>query len=137
MNKLSGTVHSLESAGDICLVEVDVLGDLITSLVLEPAGADGYLAVGKPVSVLFKESEVSIATAPVAGISIRNRLACTIVSIAEGGILSHLGLEYKGQVLHSLITTRALRQLRLQNGQKVEALIKSTEVSLQEGHARI
>jgi len=127
----------LETEGDISIVEVDVQGDRITSLVLESAETAGYLAPGSPVTVLFKESEVSIGIAPYAGLSIRNRLPCAVRAINQGRILSHLILDYKGRTLHSLISTHALLDMRLQPGMRVEALIKATEVSLAERDVRL
>ena len=137
MNRLFGTVTVLETEGELSLVEVDVSGARLTSLVLESAGSAGYLAVGKPVTVFFKESEVSLALPPISGLSIRNRIACVIETVTEGRILSHLMLRCEAGALHSLISTHALRELRLSPGQAVEALIKATEVSLAEGHVRI
>jgi molybdate transport system regulatory protein len=134
MNRLQGTVTLLETEGEISLVEVDVRGEKLTSLVLESAASGAYLAPGRPVTVLFKESELSIALAPSPGISIRNRLPCVISSIRSGRILSHLVLEFKGSSLHSLISTHAVGELGLRPGLAVEALIKATEVSLAEGH---
>ena len=134
MNRLQGNVVAWETSGDLCLVEVEVAGARITSLVLESPETAGF-AAGKPVTVLFKESEVSLAASPTAGISIRNRLPCVVTAVVEGKILSHVVLDYRGHRLHSLITTHALRELALAQGREVTALIKSTEVSLLEGHA--
>jgi molybdate transport system regulatory protein len=137
MNRLQGIVTALETEGEISLVELDVRGLSLTSLVLESAHSAGYLVPGSPVTVYFKESEVSIALAPAQGLSIRNRIACKIQTVTEGRILSHLVLECPQTRLHSLISTRALRELGLQPGLAVHALIKATEVSLAEGHVRL
>lgn len=134
MNRMPGTVAALETEGEISLVEVDVPGARLTALVLESAESAAYLAVGSPVTVLFKETEVSIALGTAPGLSIRNRLPCSIRSVAEGRILSHLILEGASGVVHSLITTRAVREMGLRPGLAVHALIKSTEVSLAVGH---
>jgi molybdate transport system regulatory protein len=137
MNRLFGTVTALESEGDISLVEIDVQGDRLTSLVVESGASAAYLAPGLPVTVRFKESEVSIAVGGAPAVSIRNRLTCSIREITAGRILSHLILDYYGATLHSLISTKALKDLDLQIGMNVYALIKATEVSLGEGHVRI
>lgn len=137
MNRLLGTVIVLETEGDISLVEVDASGVRLISLVLESTASSAHLAAGRPVTVLFKESEVSISLQPASPMTIRNRIPCVIRTLTEGRILSHLTLDWNGGILHALVTTRAVRDLRLVPGLPVEALIKATEVSLAEGHGRI
>jgi molybdate transport system regulatory protein len=134
MNRLYGTVKGLETEGDISLVEVDVPGACITALVLETPSSAAYLAPGKPVTVLFKESEVSLAAGPLPPISIRNRIACEVVSVETGGLLAHATLSFGDARLHALVSARAARELELRPGAPVHALIKATEVGLAEGH---
>ncbi|MBW8889112.1 MAG: TOBE domain-containing protein [Fibrobacteres bacterium] len=136
MNRLFGTVLELESEGEFSLVGIDVAGTRLTSLVLESATSAAYLAPGNPITVLFKESEVSLAVGPLPRISIRNRLPCRVVSLAEGGILAHVVLAFAETRLHALISTRAARELELSPGAAVYALIKATEVGLAEGHVQ-
>lgn len=135
MNRLYGTVTGSETEGEISLVDVDVSGARITALVLEPLPSAAYLAPGKPVTVLFKESEVSLALGPLPRISIRNRVACEVVSIETAGLLAHATLAFGTDRLHALVSARAARELELRPGARVHALIKATEVGLAEGHA--
>ena len=137
MNRFFGTVAALETEGEISLVEIDVQGDRLTSLVLESESSSAYLAKGKPVTVLFKESEVSVAVGDIPNVSIRNRLPCAVRAINSGRILSHLVLDYRGATLHALISTHAQEALGLKPGLAVYALIKATEVSLAEGHVAV
>lgn len=134
MNRLFGKVVEFKSEGEVSLVGVEVEGVHITSLVLESAGSAAYLAPGRPVTVLFKESEVSLAVGPAPRISIRNQLPCQVVSVAGSGILAHVVLDFRGARLHSLISGQAARELDLRSGTPVHALIKTTEVGLAEGH---
>lgn len=136
MNRLFGTVAELETEGEISRVGIDVAGTRLTSLVLEAADTAAYLAPGKPVTVLFKESEVSLAVGPEPRVSIRNRLACEVISLETGRILSHVVLGFAGSRLHSLISAQAVRELGLKPGLAVHALVKATEVGLAEGHVR-
>ena len=134
MNRLFGKVADFETEGEISLVRVEVAGARVAALVLESAGSAGYLKPGSPVTVLFKESEVSLAAGPAFPISIRNRLPCRVVSLALGGLLAHVALDFGGNRLHSLISAEAARELDLRPGTAVQALIKATEVGLAEGH---
>lgn len=140
MNRLRGLVAALEGEGDLSLVEVDVPaagGARLSSLVLEAAGTSAWLAPGRPVTVLFKESEVALAAIDpgrLGPISIRNRLPCTVRAVAAGRILAHVELACGDAVLHALISAKACAEMGLAAGRPVTALIKSTEVSLGEGH---
>jgi molybdate transport system regulatory protein len=136
MNRLFGTVTELETEGEISRVGIDVAGTRLTSLVLEAADTAAYLAPGSPVTVLFKESEVSLAVGAEPRISIRNRLPCEVVSLQAGRILAHVVLSFAETRLHSLISAQAARELGLQAGLSVYALVKATEVGLAEGHVR-
>ena len=137
MNRLFGTVSDLECEGEFSLVGIDVDGTRLTSIVLETAASATYLAPGNPITVLFKESEVSLAVGPEPRVSIRNRLPCEVISVTEGGILAHVVVAFAGSRMHAVISARAARELELGPGIPVYALIKATDVALAEGHVRL
>jgi molybdate transport system regulatory protein len=134
MNRFFGTVLGLETSGEISLVDVGVGGAIFTSLVLETENSSAYLKPGTKVTVLFKESEVALATGDSLVISIRNQIKCQVASVEAEGLLAHITLSFSGKMLHALITARAARQLDLVVGTPVYALIKSTDVSLAAGY---
>jgi molybdate transport system regulatory protein len=98
-----------------------------------PETAD-YLKVGTAVTLLFKETEVSLAKNLSGILSLRNRFAVTVRGIQRGDILSAVELDYSGKALTSVITTRSLERLQLAAGDNVEALVKANEIALMEGH---
>ena len=61
-------------------------------------------------------------------ISGRNQLAGRVVEIKLDGLLAQIRISIGGQILTSIITADAVRELRLEVGETVAALIKSTEV---------
>jgi len=131
MNRLPGRISLVESSGDLSLVEVDVGGDIITSMVLDTPESAPHLSPGSEVAVLFKESEVILALTDLGAISIRNRLACRVLGREAGALLTHFRLGYRDRLLHALITTRSAKDLGLRDGDEVIALVKTTEVSLE------
>lgn len=137
MNRLFGTVSDLECEGEFSLVGIDVAGMRLSSIVLETASSSAYLGPGNPITVLFKESEVSLAVGPEPRVSIRNRLPCEVVSVNEGGILAHVVVACAGSRMHAVISARAARELELGPGKLAYALIKATDVALAEGHVRL
>ena len=132
MNQLSGQITDVESNGFVSLVDVAVGTDTFTATLLENHASAPYLAVGNAVRVLFKETEVSLAKNLAGQISLRNRIKGMVKHIRRGEIFSEVALDYQGQMVISIITTRAVKRLELQEGDEVEALVKANEVSLLE-----
>jgi molybdate transport system regulatory protein len=82
------------------------------------------------VHALLKSTEVSPATAPVEGLSIRNRLPGTVTDLAAGEAMVSVRVTVEGGEPTSAITRDAAEDLALSPGIPVVALIKATEVSL-------
>jgi molybdate transport system regulatory protein len=130
MNKLKAKIVHIDSNNHLSLVDLAVGNDVISATLLEtPAQAD-YLKIGNYVSILFKETEVSLAKNLSGLISLRNRLKATVTKIERGEILSAVTLAYQGNIIVSVITTRGMDTLQLEEGDEVEALIKANEVVL-------
>jgi len=72
------------------------------------------------------ESFVSITA-----INVRNQFRGTIKEIIEGPVVSEVDVVTRsGDVVTSVITTRSVKDLGLEVGREVVALVKSTEVSI-------
>jgi len=112
------------------MVDIDVDGDVFSSIVLETPGTAPYLKQGSSVTLLFKETEVSIGKDLSGLISLRNRFKATIKQIEKSDILTKLFLNYKGKEIISIISTRSARKLALAGGDEIEWLVKTNEVSL-------
>ena len=63
-------------------------------------------------------------------LSARNQLTGTVKSIKTGGLMAEIVVNVGGQELVSVITANSARRLRLKKGDKVAAVIKSTEVMI-------
>ena len=61
-------------------------------------------------------------------VSGRNQLTGRIVELKYDGLLAQVKLSIGGQVITSIITADAAREMQLEVGETVAALIKSTEV---------
>jgi molybdopterin-binding protein len=61
-------------------------------------------------------------------VSGRNQLVGRIVDLKIEGLMAQIRLSIGGQIITSIITADAARELRLKKGETVAALIKSTEV---------
>ena len=130
MNKLIGKIVLIESTQHMSMVDIDVQGDVFSSIVLETPASASYLKQGNSVQMLFKETEVSIGKNLTGLISLRNRFKGTIRRIERSEILSKIHLNYKSQEIVSIISTRSVQKLGLIDGDEVEWLVKTNEVSL-------
>jgi molybdopterin-binding protein len=61
-------------------------------------------------------------------ISGRNQLVGRVVELKFDGLLAQVKLSIGGQIINSIITADAAREMQLKVGETVAALIKSTEV---------
>lgn len=130
MNKLVGKIVLIESSLHMSMVDIDVDGDIFSSIVLETPVSAPYLKKGSNVTLLFKETEVSIGKNLSGLISLRNRFKGEIRRIEKSDILSKVFINYKGKEIVSIISTRSTQKLGLIDGDLVEWLVKTNEVSL-------
>ena len=63
-------------------------------------------------------------------ISGRNQLVGRIVDVRVSGLVAQVMLSVGGQLITSLITSGAVREMQLKKGQTAAALIKATEVMI-------
>ncbi len=63
-------------------------------------------------------------------ISGRNQLVGRIVDVRVSGLVAQVTLSVGGQLITSLITAGAVREMQLKKGQTAAALIKATEVMI-------
>ncbi|MCZ4101180.1 adenylate kinase [Streptomyces sp. So13.3] len=130
-NQIPGTVTDVTAGEVMATVKVRLDGgqDITAAITLEAVKELG-IAEGTAVRTLVKSTEVSLATGPVEGLSIRNQLAGTISEVATGGAMASVKVTVPGGELTAAITKDAVTDLGLTAGTSVVALIKSTEISL-------
>jgi molybdate transport system regulatory protein len=133
-NQLPGTVTSVTPGPAMATVRLrlDDGQELTSAVTAESVTALG-LTTGTPVLALVKSTEVALATGPVEGLSIRNRLAGTVSSVTEGAAMATVRLTVGAAELTAAITKDAVTDLGITAGTPVTALMKSTEVSLATG----
>ena len=61
-------------------------------------------------------------------ISGRNQLVGRVIEVKIEGLLAQIKLSIGGQIITSIITSEAARELNLKVGETAAALVKSTEV---------
>lgn len=66
-------------------------------------------------------------------LSARNQLPGTIKEIHIGDIMAHVVVKVGGHLIESVITRSSAEELGLKKGDKVQVVVKSTEVMIQKG----
>jgi molybdopterin-binding protein len=84
----------------------------------------------KHLHIVAKRAPLPQRRAEFRRISARNQLIGRIVDIKMEGIMAQVTLSIGGQQITSVITSDAVREMRLEKGQVAAALIKSTEVMI-------
>jgi molybdate transport system regulatory protein len=130
-NQLPGTVTAVTPGEAMATVRVRLDGGQdLTAAITRDAAEDLSLSAGTAVRALVKSTEVSLATARVQGLSIRNQLPGTVTAVTTGDAMASVRVAVEGAELTAAITREAADDLGLSAGVPVVALVKSTEVSL-------
>ncbi|MGH8808827.1 MAG: TOBE domain-containing protein [Noviherbaspirillum sp.] len=130
MNRLPGHIASVETHGSMALVDAAVGAHRLTAMLIGAGAEVAAWRAGMPVTLLFKEAEVSLAKNLSGLISMRNRLPAAVTAIERGKLLTKVMLDFDGHVIASIITTRSSNALSLAVGDMVEALVKANEMSV-------
>ena len=64
-------------------------------------------------------------------LSARNQLEGIVEDIQLGGVMAHVTVRVGNNLVESVITRRSAEEMKLKKGDKVKAIIKSTEVMLE------
>ena len=130
MNSINGVISNIQQSGSIILADIDIGTTNISAMLIASANGDTWIAQNKPVQVVFKETEVSLAKNLTGKISLRNRFDCKVKAIEKGKLLSKIILVCGQHHITSVITTRSLNELEITIDDNIEALVKANEVSL-------
>ena len=63
-------------------------------------------------------------------VNVRNQLRGNIKAIVWGDVVSEIEVETSAGIVTSVITTRSIKELKLEIGSEVLALVKATDVSI-------
>ena len=132
MNRLRGNIASITVSGSLSLVRVRVPETELSAVVIDTPDTLPWLREGASVGVVFKETEVILASDASVAVSLQNRLVGTVKAVEQGALLSRVTLDTAAGSIVSVITSRAVEQLGLQQGDSAVALIKTNEIMLAE-----
>ena len=128
MNKLEAKVTSIDSLENLTIVQFKFKE---TTLSMMSLGLSN-IKIGSKVFLNVNSSHIAIAKNLKGEISLSNQFECTIQKLTKGELLSSLILNYQGSLLTSIITTNSLIRMNLRQNDKIIALIKASDLSIQE-----
>jgi molybdopterin-binding protein len=128
MNHLEGIVREIHTDKDVSLIEILVDGSTFSALTVSHD-----FHPGDQVSIEFKETAMSLAKSISGELSIRNRFDVIIDTLTPNNILTKVILNFHGTRLVSTITTSSAERMQLKTGDRVEGLVKTTDMHLSKG----
>ncbi len=89
-----------------------------------------HLSEGDTISVLIKGTDVMLAKSFSGMISARNRVRGKVKRIIQGDVVSKVFVESQDEMLHAIITNTSLKEMDINEGNEITAIVKSTELIL-------
>ncbi len=132
MNILKGTIEKLTISGSLTLIGIKVGTIDMSAIVIDTPKTAPYLKIGNTITVVFKETEVIIGKGNTDEISLRNKFKGTIEILESKELLSKLTINTNVGKISSIITTNAVKQLKLELGTAVTAMVKTNEILISE-----
>ena len=129
MNRIDAIVTAIDSFENITIVNFEAAGQPMRMMALELSKS---LVVGSKVTLGVKASHIALAKELKGQLSISNQLSATIESIEQGKLLSSIKLSFGSHLMESIITRISAKEMDLRIGERVIALIKSSELSILE-----
>ena len=132
MNILKGNIEKLTISGSLTLIGINVNNISMSAIVIDTPKTAPYLKTGNTITVVFKETEVIICKGNTDKISLRNKFEGVIETLESNELLSKLKIKTTVGNISSIITTNAVKQLNLEVGIEVTAMIKTNEIMISE-----
>jgi len=129
VNRIPAVVTAVESVDGITIVSFEAEGTPMRMMALEMAER---VTVGMGVILGVRASGIALATSLEGNLSISNRLDVTVASVTNGQLLSSVKVRFGAEVMESIITRESSQRMALQPGDRVTALIKSSDLSILE-----
>jgi len=127
MNHILASVKNIQNVQNLNIVTFKVENEFLKMMSLE---LQEDLKLDSKVSLTFKSTSLAIAKNISGELSYSNQLLCEIISIEAGELLSVIKLRFKEFNLESIITRDSQKRMQLKRGDRVLALLKSSDLSI-------
>ena len=103
---------------------------LLSVIITSVSCDDMHLSAGDSICVIIKGTDIMLAKSISGILSARNRTRGIVKEIIRGDVLSKVLIESQGDVLHAIITNASLDEMKINSGDEITAIVKSTELIL-------
>src|SRR3990167_216919 len=103
---------------------------LLSVIITSVSCDDMHLSAGDSICVIIKGTDIMLAKSISGILSARNRTRGLVKQIIRGDVLSKVLIESQGDVLHAIITNASLDEMKINSGDEITAIVKSTELIL-------
>lgn len=127
-NRLCGKILNITQGQIHAHIQILWKNTPLSVIITRTSCDDMHLSVGDIVYVLIKSTDIMLAKSLSGMLSARNRVGGIVRQIIQGDVLSKIFVESQGDMLHAIITNASLKEMNLQEGNEVTAIVKSTEL---------
>lgn len=129
-NRLYGTIVKVVQGKINAHVQILWKKTPLSVIITRASCEDMHLSAGDNIHVVIKGTDIMLAKSFSGLLSARNRAVGVVRQIIEGDVLSKVVVESQGDMLHAIITNTSLKEMSIQNGDEIMAIVKSTELIL-------
>jgi molybdate transport system regulatory protein len=132
-NQIKGTVGELKAGQAMTVVHINAGSQHLMSAITNESVRELGLKSGDSVIALVKSTDAMLIKGDAAQmkVSARNRLTGQVTSVQKGNAMAYVTVQVGESQIGASITREALDELQINNGDRVTAAIKATEVMLQ------
>lgn len=134
MNRLSGTISKIETSDRLSIVHVELSEGLsMQAILIETPDTSSALRKDIPTTLLFKETEVHLATGSrPTRLSLQNAIPGEILDLQKGKLLTRVSLLTPVGSISAILPTTVSSALDLKPGVQLTALVGFSEIMLEE-----
>jgi molybdate transport system regulatory protein len=130
-NQLKGTISEIEAGQVNSEIVIDLgEGATLKAVITNDGKKEMGLETGDSVYAIIKASFVMVSKEKPGKISARNVLETTVENVIDGMVNCELKLKMGTQTLTAVITEEAAKELQIQKGDTIYALIKASSIIL-------
>lgn len=128
MNEFKAVVSKIDNLDNLNIVEFSFFDITLSMMSLDLHNIE----VGTKVSLTVKASNVAIAKELQGQISLANSIKSDIIKLDMGKLLTSIKLQHNDSSITSIITTKSAKRLNLKEKDCVNAIFKSSDLSIKE-----
>jgi molybdate transport system regulatory protein len=129
-NQIKGLFPSIQSGKAMTFVTLQAHGMHLASAITNDGAQELNLKQNDAVTAIVKATEVILAKGAIGPLSARNRLSGRVSSVQHGEAMGLVKVVVGQETVEAAITTQAIKEMGLKEGDQVTAIIKATEVIL-------